>query len=195
MALARKVDRPVLKREKKMDVVESHVSILSFEGDTLVRSNKSPTAKPSDDILASNNAIAAGAASIADIERLMAELQAARDYLQAEGERVRRVNANYAHLAQTASASARVIAESIGKWRIPEQASGYRPPSATDPSSDGETLARPLEVQPALEKMEQQLMQMTAPSKRGDALRVFPYAQPMTLKPVLDNTPSSAAAR
>ena len=134
-------------------------------------------------------------AQIADIERLMAELGAARDYLQAEGERVRRVNANYAHLAQTASASARVIAESIAKWRIPEQASGYRPPSATDPSSDGETLARPLEVQPALEKMEQQLMQMTAPSKRGDALRVFPYAQPMTLKPVLDNTPSSAAAR
>jgi len=165
MALARKVDRPVLKREKKMDVVGSHVSIWSIEGNTLVRSNKSPTAKPSDDILASNNAIAAGAASIADIERLMAELQAARDYLQAEGERVRRVNANYAHLAQTASASARVIAESIGKWRIPEQASGYRPLSATDPSSDGETLAGPLEVQPALEKLEQQLMQMTAPSK------------------------------
>jgi len=83
MALARKVDRLVLKREKKMDVAASHVSILSIEGDlrTLVRSNKSPSVpKPSDDIVASNDAIAAGAASIADIERLMAELQAARDY-------------------------------------------------------------------------------------------------------------------
>ena len=173
MALARKIDRLALKREKKMDVAESHVSIsdtvpMSIEENTrtLVPSNKSQSVtKLSDDLVASNDAIAAGAASIADIERLMAELQAARDYLQAEGERVRRVNANYAHLAQTASASARVIAESIAKWRIPEQALGYRPPSATDPSSDGETLAGPLEVQPALEKMEQQLMQVTAPSK------------------------------
>src|SRR5262249_55483107 len=99
----------------------------------------------------------------------MAELQAARDYLQAEGERVRRVNANYAHLAQTASASARVIAESIGKWRIPEQASGHRPPSATGPSasSDGENLAGLLEVQPALEKTNDRTIQ-------ADALRVFP---------------------
>ncbi|MGZ5095727.1 MAG: hypothetical protein ACXWCH_31820 [Burkholderiales bacterium] len=156
MALARKVDRLVPKREKKMDVAESHVSTLSIEGDirTLVRSNKSPSVtKPSDDIMASNDAIAAGAASIADIERLMAELQAARDYLQAEGERVRRVNANYAHLAQTASASARVIVESIGKWRIPERASGHHPPTATGPSvsPDGETLAGTFEVQPALE--------------------------------------------
>jgi hypothetical protein len=50
----------------------------------------------------------------------MTELRAARDYLQAEGERVRQINANYAHLAQTASASARIIVESIGAWGIPE---------------------------------------------------------------------------
>jgi hypothetical protein len=177
MALARKVDRSALKREKKMDVAKSHVSIsdtvpISIEGHirTLVPSNRSPSARTdSDDIVASYDAIAAGAASIADIERLMAELQAARDYLRAEGERVRWVNANYAHLAQTASASARVIAESIGKWRIPEQASGYRPPSATGPSasSDGETLAGSLEVQPALEKTNDRNI-------RADALRVFP---------------------
>ena len=144
-----------------MDVTKSHASIVdtvpvSMEGNirTLVRSNRSPNVY---DSVATNDAFAAGAASIADIDRLMAELQAARDYLQAEGERVRQINANYAHLAQTASASARVIADSIGKWRIPEQASGYRSPSANDPSSHGETLAGPLEVQPALEKMEQQL--------------------------------------
>ena len=67
------------------------------------------------------DALAAGAASVADIEKLMAELLVARDYLDAEGERVRRVNANYLHLAQTASASAQVIAESLGKWRVPEE--------------------------------------------------------------------------
>lgn len=52
----------------------------------------------------------------------MAELLVARDYLQAEGERVRRINANFTHLAQTASASAKVIAESIGQWLIPKSA-------------------------------------------------------------------------
>jgi hypothetical protein len=174
MALARKVDRSALKREKKMDVAKSHVSIsdtvpISIEGHirTLVPSNRSPSARTdSDDIVASYDAIAAGAASIADIERLMAELRAARDYLQAEGERVRRINAHYAHLAQTASASARVIAESIGKWRIPEQASGHQPPTLVGPTAppDGETLAGTFEVQPALEKMEQELTQMTASS-------------------------------
>jgi hypothetical protein len=172
MALARKANRFMPKREKKMDVAESHGSILSVEGDirTLVRSNKlRSVTKPSDDIVASNDAIAAGVASIADIEGLLAELQAARDYLQAEGERVRRVNSNYAHLAQTASASARVIVESIGKWRISEQASDYRSPSATGPSasSDGETLAGPLEVRPALEKTNDRNI-------RAEELRVFP---------------------
>ena len=118
MALARRA----LKRERKMDVAKSHAN--------LARSDGSPNVtKPSYDSMTSNDAVAAGAASIADIERLMAELQAARDYLRAEGERVRRANANYAHLAQTASASARVIVESIGKWRIPEQASGHQPPA------------------------------------------------------------------
>jgi len=78
----------------------------------------------------SEDSLAAGAASIADIERLMAELLVARDYLQAEGERVRRVNAGYAHLAQTASASVKIIAESIGKWRTHQQDSVNQTPSA-----------------------------------------------------------------
>ena len=171
MALARKVDR--LKRENRMDVAKSHVSSsdivpMSIEGNirTLVPSNRSQSV-PSDDLVASNDAIAAGAASIADIERLMAELQAARDYLQAEGERVRRVNANYAHLAQTASASARVIVESIGKWRIPEQESWHESPTAIGPSvsSEGETLAGTFEMGLALDRMDQQLTLMTTPSK------------------------------
>ena len=64
--------------------------------------------------------LTAGATSIAEIEKLMEELQNARDYLEAEGERVRRLAARYAHLTQTASASVKIIAESLGKWRDPE---------------------------------------------------------------------------
>ena len=51
-------------------------------------------AEPCDD------ALIAGATSIADIDKLMGELQTARNYLQSEGEQVRRMTARYAHLAQ-----------------------------------------------------------------------------------------------
>ena len=86
----------------------------------LVRGNKpindaaEPAPEPCDDV------VVAGAMAIADIEKLIGELLVARDYLQAEGERVRQVNARYAHLAQTASASAKIIADSIGRWHNPE---------------------------------------------------------------------------
>ena len=50
----------------------------------------------------------------------MEELRVARDYLRTEGERVRSINARYAHLTRTASALVKVIAESMGKWRVTE---------------------------------------------------------------------------
>jgi hypothetical protein len=64
--------------------------------------------------------VATGEASIGDIEKLMEELRTARDYLKSEGERVRTINARYAHLTRTASASVKIIAESMGKWRTNE---------------------------------------------------------------------------
>jgi hypothetical protein len=64
-----------------------------------------------------DDALMAGAASIADIDRLMDQLQNARDFLQSEGEKLQRMSASYANLARTASASAKVIAESLGSWR------------------------------------------------------------------------------
>ena len=73
------------------------------------------------------DALIAGATSIADIDKLMGELQTARDYLQSEGERVRRMTARYAHLAETASASVKIIAESLGKWRGAEAVSQEHP--------------------------------------------------------------------
>jgi hypothetical protein len=72
------------------------------------------------------DALVAGARSIADIDKIMAELQMARDYLQSEAERVRRVNGRYAHLAQTASASVKIIAENLGSWHNVEKVSPAR---------------------------------------------------------------------
>jgi hypothetical protein len=60
------------------------------------------------------------AASIAEIDKLMDELQTARNYLHAEGERVRRMAARYAHLTQTAMASVKIISERMREWRVSE---------------------------------------------------------------------------
>ena len=57
------------------------------------------------------DALALGATSIADVEKLVEELLTARDYLQSEGERVRLLNARYGRMAKSASASVNFIAE------------------------------------------------------------------------------------
>ena len=64
-----------------------------------------------------SDVLQAGDKSIAEIERLMGELHAAREYLQSEGERIRRDAARYAHLTQSASSSVKMISESMEKWR------------------------------------------------------------------------------
>ena len=83
-------------------------------GQELPAAKQSNATEPHDDI------VAFGASSIGEIEKLLEELRAARDYLRSEGERVRRVNALYAHLTRTASASVKIISESMGKWRTTE---------------------------------------------------------------------------
>jgi hypothetical protein len=63
-----------------------------------------------------------GAPSIAQIERLIGDLQGARNYLKAEAERIQQDAARYAHLSDTASASVKVIIESLGQWRKSNEA-------------------------------------------------------------------------
>jgi hypothetical protein len=58
-----------------------------------------------------------GATSIAEIEKLIGELQEARDFLQSEGERVRRETERYTNLTQTASASVKIISDTVAGWR------------------------------------------------------------------------------
>jgi|SRR5579864_2469835 len=59
----------------------------------------------------------AGAASIAELDKLMGELQIARNYLRSEAERIRREATRYAQLTQTASASVKIICKSMERWR------------------------------------------------------------------------------
>ena len=57
-----------------------------------------------------------GATSIVEIDRLMAELQLAREFLQSEGERVEQEMVHYANLAQMASVTTKVIFDAVSRW-------------------------------------------------------------------------------
>jgi hypothetical protein len=58
-----------------------------------------------------------GATSIAEIEKLIGEMQEAKNFLQSEGERIQREMARYTNLAQTASASVKIIFDTVRGWR------------------------------------------------------------------------------
>ena len=58
----------------------------------------------------------AEAAPIAEIERLIAELQKARDHLHLEAERIEREMVRYANLAQMASVTTKIIFDAVSQW-------------------------------------------------------------------------------
>lgn len=57
------------------------------------------------------------AASVAEVERVIAELTSVRDMLRSEGDRVQREISGYAALSQAAMASMTVIGESLSQWK------------------------------------------------------------------------------
>ena len=57
-----------------------------------------------------------GTAAIAEIDRLMAELQEAKNYLLSEGERIEQETVRYANLAQMASVTTKVIFDAVSRW-------------------------------------------------------------------------------
>jgi hypothetical protein len=58
-----------------------------------------------------------GARSIAEVEKMIGELPAAKDFLESEGERVQREAEHYTTLTQMASASVKIISDTVAGWR------------------------------------------------------------------------------
>ena len=56
-------------------------------------------------------------ASVAEIDRVIAELSRVREMLRSEAERVQREIAGYANLSQAAMTSMKIIADSVTKWK------------------------------------------------------------------------------
>ena len=55
--------------------------------------------------------------SLAEIEKLIGELESLRDLLHAEGQRVQREISGYAQLSQAAMKSTRMIADNVAQWK------------------------------------------------------------------------------
>ena len=119
----------------ELEVASSEAASNTIEGGirALVRRNRLAVAAEMVKPEHFDEPLQAGATSIADIDKLMGELQTARDYLQSEGERVRQMMARYAHLAETASASVKIIADSIGRWRNPDKQADLALPHTSAP--------------------------------------------------------------
>jgi hypothetical protein len=58
----------------------------------------------------------AGALSTKEIDKLIGDLQRARDYIKYEGERLQSQATRYAHLTRTALASVKAVSEGLNKW-------------------------------------------------------------------------------
>ena len=55
--------------------------------------------------------------SLAEIEKLISELESLRDLLHAEGQRVQREISGYAQLSQAAMKSTRMISDNVTQWK------------------------------------------------------------------------------
>jgi hypothetical protein len=69
-------------------------------------------------------------ATVAEIERVMAELATLRDMLHSEGDRVRREVSGYASLSQAAMTSMKIIGDSLEQWK--SQAPQQQQPAAKE---------------------------------------------------------------
>jgi hypothetical protein len=59
-----------------------------------------------------------GATSIAEIDRVLAELEQAKDHLQSERERIEREVARYTNLTQLTSVTTKIIFDAVGDRRL-----------------------------------------------------------------------------
>lgn len=114
--LARDIDEWFADATVRPSTPDTATKILEREIHAIVHGQRPATAAEPKTSETCDDALAMGVTSVADIEKLIEELLIAGDYLQSEGDRVRHVNARYAHLAQTASASVKIITDSLGKW-------------------------------------------------------------------------------
>jgi hypothetical protein len=131
-------ERNTYVEDASTDTLTRRIRTMAHNNKQIINAVKAPSSAVTETPAAHlNDVLVAGATAMTDIENVINELQAARDYLQAEAERLWSANACYANLAKAASDSAKSIADSMGKWRNSELLgvpSSFSPPKASESS-------------------------------------------------------------
>lgn len=112
--------------EEKSSEFEGEIRDFIRRDVTLRRHAGPPTDTPADNSAQHLSSLIerVSAASVAEIDRVIGELQAMRALLQSEGDRVRREITGYAGLSQSAVATAKTIADTLAQIK----AGGQTPP-------------------------------------------------------------------
>jgi hypothetical protein len=108
------------------------LGIIESESRDVVHAEVPSTPKSETDVEIAPLVQKIGATSIAEIEKMIGELQEAKDYLQSEGERVQRETEHYTNLTQMASASVKIISDTVAGWRE----AGHPLPNHSSPRPD-----------------------------------------------------------
>ena len=74
--------------------------------------------------------------SIAEIDRLLAELEEAKNYLQSEGKRIELEMARYTNLAQMTSLTAKIISDAVSQWHPARNQQKSNAPEVTTVSTE-----------------------------------------------------------
>src|SRR6266480_1214427 len=123
------------------------LGIIESETRDLVHAEVPSTPKSETDVEIAPLVQKIGATSIAEIEKMIGELQEAKDFLQSEGERVQRETEHYTNLTQMASASVKIISDTVAGWReaghpLPNQSRSPQFDLTLAPADDNSTWAR-----------------------------------------------------
>jgi DNA repair ATPase RecN len=80
------------------------------------------------------------ATSTAEIERLISELQEAKDHLQSERQRIERETSRYTNLTQMASTTARIISDAVSQWHPHKSKTTKAAPASIGDDTDVRTI-------------------------------------------------------
>jgi hypothetical protein len=134
-------ERPEHTMRPEMTDFQAFAASLAVEGEVC----DLPSAKPW--MQAANSAMTPliqelGATSTSEIERLITELQEAKDHLQSERERIEQEALRYTSLAQMASTTAKIISDAVSQWHPARNEQKSNTSKATSASTEDDTGVR-----------------------------------------------------
>src|SRR4029450_10353928 len=148
-----------------------------------------------------------GATSIAEVEEMIGELQEAKDFLESEGERVQRETEHYTTLTQMASASVKIISDTVAGWReaghpVRNHSRSPQFDLTLPPADDNTGAARVPDQQPAQSQRQirartrgKQPPEMASGEEQSSATVISSFSAQTLLMPALSEDPTGSTKR